>query len=83
MFQGGRTALEEALYIHSSETVHHGNRKALLATKALLRDAGLRVCVLMPHECTYTSTQDGGRTHIPNLYTDRLSIKYLLDFLSF
>ena len=57
--------LTTALYIHSGEAVHHGNRKALETREALLRDAELCECLFMLMcACTHSHWKRGGaKTH--------------------
>lgn len=72
-----------ALYIHSGEAVHHGNRKALVTREALLRDAELCECLFMLMcACTHSHWKRGGaKTHQTCTQTGA-GIRSLLDLLS-
>lgn len=72
-----------ALYIHSGEAVHHGNRKALVTREALLRDAELCECLFMLMcACTHSHWKRGGaKTHQTCTQTGT-GIRSLLDLLS-
>lgn len=68
--------LTTALYIHSGEAVHHGNRKALVTREALLRDAELCECLFMLMcACTHSHWKRGGaKTHQTCTQTGRYQI---------